>query len=164
MARRIGGTAPTPVSSRPAHAATVTAADVASPSTLVPQVLPPPSRNSQAMDDSVHFTLFMIRHHLCHLLDAPPLEWDAMVPPPVVDRKTAREAVISVIRPFAAQQEDRDEAWDEWAKAFEEDDAVDWREKRRTDIEKEVMSLWSSRVGRAWRETPSGEQAQVELE
>ena len=163
MARRIGGTPTAPVSSRPANAATFPAPDVA-PSASVPQVIPPTSRNSQAMDDSVHFTLFMIRHHLCHLLDAPPLEWDAMVPPPVVDRKTAREAIISVIRPFAAQQEDRDEAWEGWAKAFEEDDAVCWQEKRRTDVEKEVMSLWSSRVGRAWRETPSGEQAQVELE
>lgn len=151
--------------SRPTQIPSVPSPAVASTAGPVPSVSASPiSRNAQALDDTVHFTLFMIRHHLCHLLGAAPLEWNDMIPPPVVDQETAREAIISVIAPFAAQREDRDEGWEGWRKAYEKEDTFDWHDQKRNEIQNEIKGLWSGRIGRAWQEGPVGEQAQVELE
>jgi hypothetical protein len=130
----------------------------------MPPISLPLSRNARALDDTVHFTLFMVRYHLCHLLNAAPLAWKETIPPPTVDQKTAKEAIISVIQPFASQREDRDEGWENWQKAYEEEESFEWHELKRIEIETEIKGLWSGRIGRSWRENPAGEQVLVELE
>lgn len=130
-----------------------------------PQTSPSINRNTQALSDTVHFVLFLIRHHLCHLLSIEVLAWDDVYPKPVVDQSTAKTAVMSVIRGFASLDEDRNEAWSGWEKGFEEENTfADWNDANRAEMESEAKSLWSERLGRQWSESPLGEQVQVELE
>jgi hypothetical protein len=122
----------------------------------------PSNRATTALHDSLHYLFFVARHHLCHLLDAPVLAWHDTVPPPVVEQAVAQEAVISVIRGIAQPRLTREEGWEGWEGLF--DDAGFWAGKAREGIESEVKALWSSRIGRNWREGDVGETVDVELE
>jgi hypothetical protein len=104
----------------------------------------------------------MTRHHLCHLLDAPPLAWYATIPPPVVEQAVAREAVMSVVKGVAQTRLDREEGWEDWDGAFAETASVE--ELERQALEAELRGLWSSSLGRSWQDGPVGEQVSVELE
>lgn len=104
----------------------------------------------------------MARHHLCHLLDAPPLVWYATIPPPVVEQAVAREAVMSVVKGVAQVRSDREEGWESWDGAFAETAVVEGLE--RPALETELRGLWSSSLGRPWEDGPVGEQVSVELE
>jgi hypothetical protein len=79
----------------------------------------------------------------------------------------AREAVMSVVRAYASQREQREEGWEEWEAAF--DDAQDLEsestsESERSAAEREIKSLWSSAVGRNWTDGEDGEIVAIELE
>jgi hypothetical protein len=128
----------------------------------VPAVLPlPRDRATTALQDSLHYLYFMARHHLCHLLDAPPLGWYDTFPPPVIEQTVAREAVMSVVKGVAQARLEREEGWEGWEGAFAETMAV---EGEREAIETELRGLWSSAVGRPWEDGPAGEHVSVELE
>jgi len=123
---------------------------------------PPGTRATVALQDSLHYLYFMARHHLCHLLNIPPLAWYDTVPPPVVEQVVARQAVISVIKGVAQTRMTREEGWEDWEGAFAETSAVEGSD--RTPSETEVRALWSSLVGRSWNDGQEGEQVSVELE
>jgi len=128
----------------------------------VPTVLAPPrDRATTALQDSLHYLYFMARHHLCHLLDAPPLAWYDTFPPPVIEQTVAREAVMSVVKGVAQARLDREEGWEGWEGAFAETTTV---EGERDAMEIEMRGLWSSAVGRSWEDGPAGEHVSVELE
>ena len=123
---------------------------------------PPSTRATVALQDSLHYLYFMARHHLCHLLNIPPLAWYDTVPPPVVEQAIARQAVMSVIKGVAQTRMTREEGWEDWEGAFAETSAVEGSD--RTSSETEVRALWSSLVGRSWNDGQEGEQVSVELE
>jgi len=122
-----------------------------------------------ALRDSIHYLLFTARHHLCHLISAPVLRWEEMVPPPTIEQAKAREAVMTVVRVFAEQQRDREEGWERWESAFEGDDLAGLTQQwvnlgGREVIEQEVRELWASRIGRIWKDGEEGETVTIEFE
>lgn len=116
-----------------------------------------------ALLDATHYLLFTARHHLFCLLALPPLAWDHTVPPPVVPRAIARQAVMAVVKLFAEQH-----GWTDWERAFEleEDDAQKqiWTDRGRDGLQAEIKNIWLPRVGRQWTDTPRGETVAVEIE
>lgn len=121
------------------------------------------ARNTQAIADTLHFTLFLVRHHLCVLLGTTPLAWDDVVPKPTVDQAIAKAAVMSVLRSYVTLQGGRDESWENWELAFEDERDITSDTERHKVID-EVKAIWSERVGRHWRDGPAGEQVEIELE
>jgi len=124
-------------------------------------LMPPKDRATTALQDSLHYLYFMARHHLCHLLDTPPLAWYDTFPPPVIEQTVAREAVMSVVKGVAQARLDREEGWEGWEGAFADTVTV---EGEREAMETELRGLWSSAVGRSWDDGPAGEHVSVELE
>lgn len=122
----------------------------------------PLDRATIAFHDSLHYLFFLARHHLCHLLDAPPLAWHDTVPQPIVEQATAQQAVISIIRGIAQPRSTREEGWEGWEGLF--DDIQSLTPTTREERESQIKSLWSSRIGRPWREGDEGEDVAVELE
>lgn len=116
-----------------------------------------------ALLDATHYLLFTARHHLFCLLALPPLAWDLTVPPPVVSRETARQAVMGAVKLFAEQY-----GWAKWESAFalEEEDQQKqtWADGGRGGVQAEIKDLWQSRVGRQWSEGAQGEMVAVEIE
>ncbi|WVQ98951.1 hypothetical protein IAU59_006083 [Kwoniella sp. CBS 9459] len=116
------------------------------------------SVNSLALSDSIHYLLFTSRHHLFCLLGLEPLQWQDTVPPPVIPQDKAREAVISVVRTFAAHSAavDGDEGWKKWEEAFEGDDEDSlkgvWEKLGRDGLEDQIRSAWQSTTGKTWTE------------
>jgi hypothetical protein len=127
------------------------------------------NRNTVALQDTIHYLLFASRHHLAHLLGSDPLAWDDTYPAPVVEQSVARDGVMSVVRAFASERSTREEGWEAWEKAFEGDYEfsleVAWEDGGgRSGMEREIKSLWASRVGRNWQDGEDGERVVVELE
>lgn len=127
------------------------------------------SVNSLALSDSIHYLLFTSRHHLFSLLGLEPLKWENTVPPPVVSQSEAREAVLSVVKAYAAHRDTTEEGWDNWELAFAEDsdDGLKrvWDETgQRHGIEREINDLWSCLLNRNWSNRDVGEKAEVEIE
>ena len=125
-------------------------------------LMPPRDQTTTALQDSLHYLFFMARHHLCHLLDAPPLAWDDTIPPPVVPQAVAREAVKSVVKGVALARATREEGWEAWDRAFDPTETVE--DLKRGELEGEMLALWASAVGRPWEDGSAGEQVCVELE
>ncbi|KGB79654.1 hypothetical protein I307_03048 [Cryptococcus deuterogattii 99/473] len=127
------------------------------------------SVNSLALSDSIHYLLFTSRHHLFSLLGLEPLKWENTVPPPVVSQSEAREAVLSVVKAYAAHRDTTEEGWDNWELAFAEDsdDGLKrvWDETgQRHGIEREINDLWSCLLNRNWSNRDVGEKAEVEID
>lgn len=127
------------------------------------------SVNSLALSDSIHYLLFTSRHHLFSLLSLEPLKWGNTVPSPVVSQSEAREAVLSVVKAYAAHRDTTEEGWENWELAFAEggDDDLKriWNETgQRHGIEKEINDLWSGLLNRNWSNRDVGEKAEVEIE
>ncbi|OCF36425.1 hypothetical protein I316_01674 [Kwoniella heveanensis BCC8398] len=110
------------------------------------------SVNSLALTDTIHYLLFTSRHHLFRLLNLDPLRWDDMVPPPVISQEKAREAVMSVVKTFAAQTDHAEVGREQWEHAFEGDDEasvkVVWEKRGRDGVEREIRATWRSVTGR----------------
>ncbi|KAL7424240.1 hypothetical protein Q5752_001826 [Cryptotrichosporon argae] len=117
----------------------------------------PQSLETTALRDSVHYLLFLARHHLCLFLDAAPLKWEHAVPPPTVSMELAQDAVVSVIRGLAAKDAGRSESWDGWERAF---DGV--REIVREEVESEVRQVWATATAKTWGD--DGGQVAVEVD
>lgn len=132
------------------------------PESAAPALTPPRDRATTALQDSLHYLFFMARHHLCHLLDALPLAWYDAIPPPVVEQKVAREAVMSVVKGVAQVRYDREEGWEGWEQAFA--DVATAQSLEKDVMETELRGLWSSAVGRSWEDGSAGEHVSVELE
>ncbi|OXC69167.1 hypothetical protein AYX13_02110 [Cryptococcus neoformans] len=127
------------------------------------------SVNSLALSDSIHYLLFTSRHHLFSLLSLEPLKWGNTVPSPVVSQSEAREAVLSVVKAYAAHRDTTEEGWENWELAFAEggDDDLKriWNETgQRHGIEKEINDLWSGLLNRNWSNRDVGEKAEVEID
>ncbi|KAK4687755.1 hypothetical protein P7C73_g2367, partial [Tremellales sp. Uapishka_1] len=123
--------------------------------------------SSLALNDSIHYLLFVSRHHLCKLLSTPPLAWIDTVPPPLFPQRYARNAVMSVVRVYADDRGSREEGWEGWEDAFEDDEDVEGggiRDSGRKETETLIMKLWASRVGRNWKEGADGESVMIELD
>lgn len=71
---------------------------------------------------------------------------------------------MSVVQAFAAQRADRDEAWERWEKSFEDVELITWDGGARNNVEDEIKSIWSERLGRHWKDGHSGEDVAVEFE
>lgn len=129
-----------------------------------PQPLPPArGRASVALQDSLHYLYFIARHHLCLLLDSPPLGWHDTVPPPVVDQSTARLAVMTVVRGVAQTRMSREEGWEEWERAFDSAEAI--LVEDRVGSERIMKGIWASASGRAWSDEPArNQEVTVDLE
>lgn len=116
-----------------------------------------------ALLDATHYLLFTARHHLSCLLAFPPLAWDQTIPPPVVSREIARQAVMGAVKLFAEQY-----GWADWERAFvleqEDQQKQAWADRGRNGIQAEIKDIWQSRVGREWSEGPQGEMVAVEIE
>ncbi len=92
-----------------------------------------------------------------------------MVPAPVVDQAKAREAVTIVIKDFANHRCGQEGAWESWEEAFEADDhagleAVWDRSGEREGVVGKLRDLWTSRIGRNWKDGEEGESVAVEFE
>ena len=92
-----------------------------------------------------------------------------MTPPPMIEQRKAREAVMTVIGVFADRHGDRETGWDRWEEAFTGDDQQGleevWARAGGTEgVEQEIRSLSASRVGRQWKDGNEGEVVLVELE
>jgi len=162
VARRLGGSRPT-LSSRNTASEPIPSSSAA-PSPGLSALASGSARNTQAIADTLHFTLFLIRHHLCIVLGATPLAWDEVVPKPTVDQATAKTAIMSVLRAYVTLQGGRDEAWESWELAYEDEGAITWDSGRRDKVIDEIKGIWSGRVVRNWRDGPAGEQVEIELE
>lgn len=154
--------APVRPAARTAHLSATQQA--AGPSTITHAgSLPTPhSRNSIALQDSLHYLYFIARHHLCCLLGAKPLDWYDAVPPPVVSQSTAQDAVKSVIRGVAEPRAASEEGWEGWEGVFE-NIVVDVSASR-SEVEHEIKGLLTGRLGRPWMDNESGNRITVELE
>jgi hypothetical protein len=69
---------------------------------------------------------------------------------------------MSVLNGVAQTRSSREEGWENWRGAFEEVATLEKIERSAT--ESEVRALWSSLVGRSWKDGIEGEQVAVELE
>jgi hypothetical protein len=123
---------------------------------------PPSDRATVALHDSLHYLFFLARHHLCCLLGSVPLAWQDTYPPPIIEQATARQAVMSVLNGVAQTRSSREEGWENWRGAFEEMATLEKTEWSAT--ESEIRALWSSLVGRPWKDGYEGERVSVELE
>ncbi|ORX33783.1 hypothetical protein BD324DRAFT_638558 [Kockovaella imperatae] len=122
----------------------------------------PQNRHSRALEDTVHFLLFLARRHLCLFLGRDPINWEDMIPPPVVEETMARSAIISVVRAIAFEQGEN--VWVECQKAFEEDQEATWKSLGRRGLEEELKLMWKANLGREWLEGPIGETVFVEFD
>lgn len=143
----------------PSRSTTPPAPESSTPNVPLPAAT---TRATTALHDSLHYLFFIARHHLCQFLDAPLLAWHDTVPPPVVEQAVAQEAVSSVIRGVAQPRLSREEGWEDWEGLFETVDSL--TAKAREHNESEARALWSSRVGRSWKDGDAGETVDVELE
>lgn len=125
--------------------------------------MPGPSgqtRQTVAISETVHYLLFMARHHLCCLIDLAPMKWDEMVPAAIISQSAARIGVMSVMRTLAADNQERQEGWEQWERAFDDEAAL----LSESDTDDTIKGLWSAQAGKAYTDAPEGEMVSVELE
>lgn len=65
---------------------------------------------------------------------------------------------------IASSRQDREEGWEDWQAAFQDEADFKWGVDTRQMIEDEIKSLWSGQVGRQWTESEAGEHVDIELE
>ena len=122
----------------------------------------PQDRISRALQDTVHYVLFLARRHLCLFVGHNPLKWEDTIPPPVVEEAMARSAVMSVVRAIASDQGEG--VWRECEKAFEEDAEVVWDVLGRSGVEEELKLMWKTTLGKYFTPGTRGEIVIVEFE
>ncbi|EIW70059.1 hypothetical protein TREMEDRAFT_29901 [Tremella mesenterica DSM 1558] len=120
-----------------------------------------------ALTESIHYLLFMARHHLCHLMNTKPLRWQETIPSPLVSQEAARLGVMSVIRGFASHHQSRQEGWDNWEGVFlgESESGLKgvW-ERGREVIQKEIKDLWAGHMGKTMSDDPEGNIISIEYD
>lgn len=74
---------------------------------------------------------------------------------------------MTVVKAYAEQRGDREEGWEGWERAFDEERENPESSADETDrgaLESDIRSLWSGRVGRNWTDSDEGESVIIELE